>query len=71
MAYTAGRNLPSNVFIGGSMPDGRKSYISVFQPPARSHRMMGGFYMTEDAQGVYSDDPDIHMVSDMELLVVV
>ena len=71
IAYTTGRNLPSNVVIGGSMPDGRNSYISVFQPPGRSHRMMGGFYTAEDAQGVYSDGSDIHMVPDMELLVVI
>ena len=69
--YTAGRNLPSNAVIGGNMPGDSKSYISVFQPTEHPRRMVGGFYTEEDAQGVYSDGPDIYVVSDMELLVVV
>ena len=70
VSYTAGDILPTGVVTGGSMSDGRKNYIAVYQVPGRPTKSVGGFYTEGTTFGVGTYGP-IQRVTEMELLIVV
>ena len=70
VSYTAGDILPTGVVAGGSMSDGRRNYIAVYQAPGNPAFYVSGFYTEGTTFGVGSFGP-IQRVTEMELLIVV
>ena len=68
--YTAGDILPTGVVAGGSMSDGRRNYIAVYEAPGDPAQSVGGFYTEGTTFGVGAYGP-IQRVTEMELLIVV
>ena len=70
MSYTAGDILPTGVVAGGSMSDGRRNYIAVYEVSAEPQKYIGGFYTegTSFGVGTYGG---IQRVTEMELLIVI
>ena len=71
VSYSVGDILPRGVVAGGSMSDGRRNYIAVYQAPAEPAKYIGGFYTEGPTFGVGQYGPMVQRVTEMELFIVV